>query len=51
MTVQELIDELTECNPNAVVRIWFENNITSINEIGGDSFRTNEVRIWHEGCK
>jgi len=51
MKVIELIDRLKECNPNAIVTVWFNDEITSVNEIGGDSFKTNAVKIWHEGHK
>lgn len=49
MTVSELITLLEKCNPEAKVRIWYEHEITHISEIGGDSFKTKDVRIWHDG--
>lgn len=51
MLVKELIEELSKCDPDARVRIWFDNEITDVVEVGGRDSGMMDVRIWHSGIK
>jgi hypothetical protein len=44
-TVEELIEMLQKCNPKAKVTLYYNTPIHRVMEIGGDSYKTNEVKI------
>lgn len=47
-TVQQLIDRLKECDPEAEIVVYFDNKIADVMEIGGNSFRSKEAVILTE---